>query len=195
METRPNILSNIRSRVSTGLLRMVPFGIGSKWICFWITPNKALEHVTEHNIFIVIGQFACFAQQKWRNDLSGVLESYWSRTRGNDGSIRSKWVRIGSERGSMKSDWRASSALPLFSCTTARQMSPAQFSCISSKWKRSRRKDASDTRQQYLSKRYDNNESTNMWTNSLCTNKLLPISYYRSNFSQFPTFFYYISLS
>ena len=32
------------------------------------------------------------------------------------------------------SDWRASSAILLFSCTPAGQVSPAQFSSISSKW-------------------------------------------------------------
>ena len=44
------------------------------------------------------------------------------------------------EKGSSKkSDLRASSALLLFSCTPARQLTPTQLSYISTTWNRSRR--------------------------------------------------------
>ena len=59
----------------------------------------------------------------------------------------SKWIWIGRERkkklevrSSKTSDWHTSSALLLFSCSPARQLTPAQLSCITSKSNRSRGK-------------------------------------------------------
>ena len=61
----------------------------------------------------------------------------WNCTRVNEWN-GSKWARLG-KRSSKKSDWHTSSALLLFPCTPANQLSLAQFSNINSKWNRSLR--------------------------------------------------------